>query len=791
MRWCGYAALRDSKVPSEAPERFPLSFPQLRIWRLKDREPEAHNIALVCKVPPLDLTAFSGAVRDLVTRHATLRTLFLEADGIPYQSVAGPGEIDPAPIVSAADPDTIEAQIRKDERIPFVLGSEAPIRVHVYCTAGEATTVLILVHNIVIDAWAVRTMVGDLTRAYMARRAGAMVQWRPLAIQYGEYAKRQREQSDERQGDRLSSQREFWRTTLRELPFPPTSQCLPAAGNLSGTVKIAIDPGVHACLLAAGEADGATLFDILHAGTRVLADGVQLHQDLLIGTMVSGRTTRELGNVVGLFENPLVLWTPTKSVRTFRQLLTLVQLTDAHAFANEELPFENIRDDFAQGVFTGRWPFKLFLTLQDGRDLTGGMPGLTASIRPGSGVLAGDCGMRLDLIEWRTQEGEPNGIEGTLEWSGSQLNRELAERRGAQFVRLLEAVASDAGVMIADITEECNKHPKYPTGRIFRPKNASYTDEDQANRQRRLANSFGLPNDIIQDRLASIWEEAINVKPVGIYDQFSELGGTAETAGVIFERLEQQCNIKLATTMITGNTTIQELSEAIVECLKPIQLILIRPGSSNTRCPLFYLPGDITGGGLYAFELVRTLPSDLPFYALQQHGLNGQMVPESIEEMAADHIRTIRSLRPGGPYALGGYCTGSLVALEIARQLLSQGEGVNDLIMVEAPQIPHGSPDNRGHPRKPPAGWMNSARTRRVWLFDQYVVAARRYRVTPYAGRVGFFYAEERPMRRRDPDWPFPLDRYPIHTLPGNHISCIGRHVLSTGHSIATYLEES
>ena len=114
------------------------------------------------------------------------------------------------------------------------------------------------------------------------------------------------------------------------------------------------------------------------------------------------------------------------------------------------------------------------------------------------------------------------------------------------------------------------------------------------------------------------------------------------------------------------------------------ELIEVQP--LGTRTPLFFLHGDILGGGLYCFNLARQLGQDQPFYALPPLKLDGERIP-SMEQIADEQLRAIRAHTPHGPYALGGFCIGAFVAFEIAQRLRAEGETVEQLLMVD-PQLP-------------------------------------------------------------------------------------------------------
>lgn len=97
--------------------------------------------------------------------------------------------------------------------------------------------------------------------------------------------------------------------------------------------------------------------------------------------------------------------------------------------------------------------------------------------------------------------------------------------------------------------------------------------------------------------------------------------------------------------------------------------------------PLFFFHGDFAAGGHYVRRIAGI--SRQPLVSIGPHGLRGEPVPASIEAMAAARLVEIRALRPHGPYRLGGYCNGALVAYEAARLLRGEGEEVEVLILLE------------------------------------------------------------------------------------------------------------
>ncbi len=105
--------------------------------------------------------------------------------------------------------------------------------------------------------------------------------------------------------------------------------------------------------------------------------------------------------------------------------------------------------------------------------------------------------------------------------------------------------------------------------------------------------------------------------------------------------------------------------------------------------PFFLLHGNWTGGvPFYCYTLARTIGRKQPFYALDPYIFHGPCKPMSIEEMAIEHLKSLRAIQPEGPYLLGGFCNGSLIAYEMARQLQEQGQAVDFLILITPTHVP-------------------------------------------------------------------------------------------------------
>jgi amino acid adenylation domain-containing protein len=304
------------------------------------------------------------------------------------------------------------------------------------------------------------------------------------------------------------------------------------------------------------------------------------------------------------------------------------------------------------------------------------------------------------------------------------------------------------------------------------------------------------PQNPLQQMIATIWEELLGLRNVGVRDSFFEIGGHSLLAAQMMDAVENACGVQVPLTMLFTHPTIADLAAAIrSRPLSPEPVTALNTGGS--RPPLFFLHGDFSGAGFYCIPLARALGDEQPFYAVHPHGLDGRHVPESIEAMATERLRVLRSMRPTGPYFLGGHCNGAFVALEIARQLVQQGEEVPMVVLLDAKaprQGPRGSAASTTDRVSPASqrgagrGSIGPARGKRD-VFARYRAAVESYAPAPYPGRVVVLRSENTRDRRADLGWSVLGAGVETYTIPGDHHSSITRHVAETAARMKACIE--
>ena len=196
--------------------------------------------------------------------------------------------------------------------------------------------------------------------------------------------------------------------------------------------------------------------------------------------------------------------------------------------------------------------------------------------------------------------------------------------------------------------------------------------------------AFVAPRNALELQLTSLWEEVLGIRPIGVTDNFFELGGHSLAAVRLFSLIEKTLGKKVPLATVFQGATVEHLAKILHQDAKvPLHssLVAIQPGGN--RRPLFLIHP--AGGHVFPYvHLAHHLGSNQPSYGLQARGLEEGQEPHSrIEDMAAYYIEALQTVQPWGPYLLGGWSMGGIVALEMAQQLQAQGQTVALLALLD------------------------------------------------------------------------------------------------------------
>ena len=261
------------------PAEIPLSFAQRRLWFLNRLEgaDATYNTPLALRLTgTLDCRALEFALGDVINRHESLRTIFPEKDGSPFQHVIPVLE---ASLVLSAKPVSkanLPTRLAAAAQHGFDLCREIPVRAHLFALGTEEHVLLLVVHHIAVDGWSISPLMRDLSRAYTARCRGSSPDWTSLPVQYADYTLWQNQLlgTEAEPESLITRQLHFWCNALAGLPEQldlPADRLRPAVASYRGeNIAMQFDSALHSRLLGLARDGQASLFMVLQAGLAAL-----------------------------------------------------------------------------------------------------------------------------------------------------------------------------------------------------------------------------------------------------------------------------------------------------------------------------------------------------------------------------------------------------------------------------------------------------------------------------------------------------------------------------------------
>ncbi|WP_141717962.1 non-ribosomal peptide synthase/polyketide synthase, partial [Nocardia altamirensis] len=456
---------RRELVAQERPARVPLSLAQQRMWFLNrfsagsaDAESAVNNIPVAIRLSgELDVAALQIAVRDVIDRHESLRTLYPELDGQPYQEIAPIGHGTRELTATVVSESELPQHLIELVLSAFDVTTEVPLRVELFELSPTEHVLALVAHHISADGFSMGPLTRDVMVAYTARVAGGEPGWQPLAVQYADYALWQRAVlgAEDDPESLISSQIRYWAGQLAELPEElalPSDRRRPAVASYrGGTYPFTISADTQRRLVEVGRAHNASLFMVVHSALAVLLGRLSGTDDVAIGTPVAGRGAAALDDLVGMFVNTLVLRTQVRGEHTIADLLAGVRDTDLQAFAHADVPFERLVEVLNPARSQARHPlFQVMLSFQNLQQTSLELPGLTArGVEYDAGLAKFD--LQLMVQETMDAAGEPAGMSAAFSYSEDLFDRSTIADFARRFDRVLAVMAADADIAIGDI----------------------------------------------------------------------------------------------------------------------------------------------------------------------------------------------------------------------------------------------------------------------------------------------------------------------------------------------------
>jgi thioesterase domain-containing protein len=327
------------------------------------------------------------------------------------------------------------------------------------------------------------------------------------------------------------------------------------------------------------------------------------------------------------------------------------------------------------------------------------------------------------------------------------------------------------------------------------------------------------PRDPVELLVARACAETLGRPWVGMRDTLSSLGVDPAARDRLAERVAREVGAPGTLADLAGADTVEAIAGVLKRSSEAARVLArgfwarnVEDPPGTGRTTLFFFHGE-RAGGLPWLDTTGRLGPDQPVYGIAPQVTAEEPIPETVEGIAAGHLRTVRFIQPSGPYLLGGHCNGAVAAFEAARQLIGAGERVIGVLLV-APMLP-------GTYRRGVAGlvtrfvlpaldwvWARgvpiAARLRRaVWrsrplpfgltrrpverwsgdLFERYSAILQTYRPEPTPVDAVILWPRQEPWRYRVPSsraWRRAVPQARWVALPGTHMGCATDHAAET-----------
>ncbi len=339
---------------------------------------------------------------------------------------------------------------------------------------------------------------------------------------------------------------------------------------------------------------------------------------------------------------------------------------------------------------------------------------------------------------------------------------------------------------------------------------------------------FVAPTTPLEELLAGLWRDVLHVEKVGVLDNFFEMGGTSIQAAMLINRLQEKLGQQVYTVALFDSPTIAGLvrflesqstatgrrqpagADQSADAGRSPLLVPLQSEGTLPPCFLVHPPGGIV---ICYQALAHRLERERPVYGIRSRGLHGETdLPTRLEDMAAEYVAAIRAVQPDGPYHFGGWSMGGVVAYEMAQQLLTQGQSIGLLALLDT-TIPLNPANERyaedadlsareyglditleeldrlGPDEQLPYLWQHVQKLGLVEadtplplvqqilddlkrLFHAHIRLANDYTVRPYPGRITLFRPSDSPIATstsRDRNWGRLAADVDVHFVPGLH----------------------
>ncbi len=687
-------------------ERSDLTRLQFLYWVAQVMRPDApflNTVVVFTVAGAVDVDAFRLAFQELIDQSDALRTTIVEMDGVLKRIVA---ETLPyaLPLIDFSQEDN--PQVSYDEWVQekslALFDFEACLFDSALLKLGADKFVWYFnQHHVMADASSFFLAYRYVAEAYEAALAGRMDELgkRPLFQTYIDHERNFRE------SPRFEKSAQYWQRKL--LPGPELSRY---SGKLSSSkrstkvTRVSVDLGQQLSqqLREAAQQKGLftinldlSLYNIFAALFFIQLQRLTKNQRLGVVTPVHNRSTEAFRETIGLFMELCPLQIEMDSADTFASVVKKVRKETRSTMPHYQ---------YGSSISLPNDTFDAMFNMHNVPTLKlDGMRTDFVKLQPGHGSESVAC----HVYDY---EAEGNFIVH-LDFHDDLFSKKLRDETAVSFLHTVNQFLIDIEQPLVPVFGETAVSPSATNG----------TAPPINQRPNYVA-----PQNDMENQMVRIWEELLNVSPIGVHDNFHDLGGSSWLATKLFVRIQEVTghNLPLSTLLeastVAGMVTVMRAMSDGKKLWSPI--VTLKQGDEGKR-PFFLVPG--AGGNLLRLDkLVGYLNLDRPIKAFQVPGLDGeQQQYTSIDAMATHMVGVMQSVQSEGPYLLGGYSWGGMIAFAMAQQLTQLGETVEILSIIDTPaQHPrYGIIKNGIQKLSKIAGWGKQKQERNFLVVRDYL----------------------------------------------------------------------
>ncbi|RHC79098.1 non-ribosomal peptide synthetase [Parabacteroides merdae] len=352
---------------------YDLSGSQKRLWVLSklEKASQAYNMPFPSKlIGKIDLEIFKQSLEYLINRHESLRTIFIEINGVPKQKILALLEIPQFFHIIDLTENPHSQQIAENiltetSQIEFDLTTGPLFKIELIKISENEHILLLNLHHIISDGWSMNIILRDLLVAYNAYEKGKNPPLSPLSIQYKDYAAWNNQQIDKNNIDA-----QYWKKQFKgEIPILnlPTDHPRPKIQTYNGSLlSFHLDYILTEKINNLCKIYNVTLFTALMSFIKILLYKYTGQTDIVIGFPVAGREHAGLEDQVGCYLNTLALRTIFEENISFERLLSKVKENVMNAYEHRAYPFDRLVEELSIKRDLSRNPlFDVLLVLQN------------------------------------------------------------------------------------------------------------------------------------------------------------------------------------------------------------------------------------------------------------------------------------------------------------------------------------------------------------------------------------------------------------------------------------------